>query len=193
MRNIQRILSFHRRKPCIAAAQCQPVFLTHNRTTYNFQSVEPYLFHHFTNNSQLLEVFLAEISTGRVYNHKQLAHYLAYSIKMSWTETAFHHCVQRRITELPGIRLRINLFYRRSKNKSRSYFFQQFTIGIQCTRIFCQVIFVVKLGRIYKITYHHYIIFCNSTFHQRSVSGMECTHCRHQTYCLSLTAQGIQL
>ena len=56
----------------------------------------PYLFHHFTNNSQLLEVFLAEISTGRVYNHKQLAHYLAYSIKMSWTETAFHQDVYKR-------------------------------------------------------------------------------------------------
>ena len=60
----KRILSLHRRKPCIAAAQCQPVFLTHNRTTYNFQSVEPYLFHHFTNNSQLLEIFLAEIKHG---------------------------------------------------------------------------------------------------------------------------------
>ena len=123
------------------------------------------------------------------HRFEQFTYYLAYSIKVSRTESPLHYSIQRSITELAGIRLRIHLFHRRSKSISRSTSLEQFTIGIQCARILNKIIFIIKLGRVHKNTYHRYFILVYTTLYKRCVPCMQSTHSRHQPHLFTLGFQ----
>ena len=138
---------------------------------------------------QLLEVFFSEIGFIGLHEIEQTAYHLYDSIEMTGTHLAFHHLVQTGKIELErGIHLLcgIHLFGRRGKQKISTYAMQQIGIALKVTRIFRQILFIVKLRRIDEHRYKAYVVLIYGALHQTRMTGMQGTHSGHQTNCFSL-------
>ena len=102
------------REKAVTAAQGQTIALTDDRTRNNLE-FETEVLHHSTDDGYLLIVLLAKVGTIRLDIHEEFAHDLAHAIEMSWTHRPLHHAVCGRITELSGVRFRIDFLHSRSK------------------------------------------------------------------------------
>ena len=95
-----------------------------------------HLAHHFADDGQLLEVFLAKVGAVGLHHVEQLAHHLAHSVEVAGAVLALHHRVQRGIAEAARIRLGIDFLHRWGEGYRGAALVQQSAVGLQRTRIF---------------------------------------------------------
>ncbi len=117
--NVTSYLAFFRGKQRVATAHCQSAFLSNDRTG-NDLNLKAIISNHTSNNGYLLKILLTKIGTIWFNHHKQLAHNLANTIEMTWTEGTFHHTVSGWIAKVSRIRFWIDLTNRRGKSNCRA-------------------------------------------------------------------------
>ena len=80
-----------RSQQSIAAALCQTILIAHDRTLHNLH-VAANILHELLDDSNLLPILFAEISTCRTNNIEKTAHHLANTIEVAWALGTLHHC-----------------------------------------------------------------------------------------------------
>ena len=175
------------REQCIAAALSQTILITDDRTLHNLHITVDVL-HELLDDSNLLPVFLTEISTVRMNDKEQATNYLAYTIEVARTLGTLHHGTYRRELEVAGIRCRIHLLYRRSKHIVSATSLKELAVSIECTWITLQVTLVIKLSRIQENGNYRNTVFLNTALYQRGMTLMKRTHSWHKADFLSLLA-----
>ena len=103
------------RKQSVAAALGKAISIAHNGALHNLH-IHADIFHQLLDNSNLLPVFLTEVSTVGADNVEQTAHNLTNTIEMARALSTFHHRADWGELKLACIGRRIHLFYRWSQH-----------------------------------------------------------------------------
>ena len=85
---------------------------------------------------------------------------------MTGTHGSLHHAIGGRITELPRVRLGINLLHAWRKGYRGPLLLEQTAIGLQCAGVLGQVGLVIELCWIEEDAHYGGIVFLHAALHQ---------------------------
>ena len=138
-------------EPLVARTHRQSACFSHDGTFDNL-NLRPHIPHQLLDDSNLLPVFLAKISSVGLDNSEEPTQNLADSVEMPGSSLALHHRRCRWEGKLPCVGLRINLGDGRGKDVVGSQAFEQSAIGLKRLGIVLQIALIVKLIGVEKYT-----------------------------------------
>ena len=165
----------------VAAALCQAVVLAHARALHDID-IKAQLLDHRTDDGNLLEVLLTEVSAVGHHPREQFAHDLAHAVKVTRAHGAFHHLLHRTEVKHAGVGLGIDFLDGGHESHVNATGLEHGGIALGGAGIGAQVFLVVELRGVEEATHHNSVVLLAGTVDERLVTLVKGTHGGHQTY-----------